>query len=128
MRPFTEPLIEPIVRAVREPTGSATAESPARQEPRPPDAAAPPYPPSPVIAKLEWAPVQSIIRKAKGSDNWPMTWADDDHQYTAYGDGKGFEPFIEKKLSMGLVRIEGGPEKFAGVNLRADTLTLSAWE
>ena len=51
-----------------------------------------PYPPSPVIRGVRWAPKASIIRKARGSDTWPMTWADDDDQYTAYGDGQGFEP------------------------------------
>ena len=35
-----------------------------------------------------------VVRKAHDSDNWPLTWADDDKQYTAYGDGRGFEPFI----------------------------------
>lgn len=121
--------------APREPTGAPPGPRDAQQDraaaPRGPAsdpqerAGDPPYPPSPVIARVEWAPAESIVRKAKGSDNWPMTWADDDHQYTAYGDGKGFEPFIDKKLSMGLARVEGGPEKFAGVNLRADTLETS---
>ena len=35
-------------------------------------------PPSPVIKEVRWAPADTIIRMAKGSDNWPMTWADDD--------------------------------------------------
>lgn len=58
----------------------------------------PPYPRSPVIENIEWAPASSIIRlatggsKRDGSDNWPLTWADDDHIYAAYGDGYGFEP------------------------------------
>ena len=38
------------------------------------------------LTGIEWAPVSEIIRKAKGSDNWPSTWADDDSLYTAYGD------------------------------------------
>lgn len=50
-----------------------------------------------------------------------MTWADDDQLYTAYGDGRGFEPFVEKKLSMGLCRVTGGPQDFRGVNLRSPT-------
>jgi CubicO group peptidase (beta-lactamase class C family) len=80
-----------------------------------------PYPPSRVITRVEWAPRDSIVRRAKGSDNWPLTWADDDHQYTAYGDGNGFEPFVPEKLGMGLARVEGGPEDFRGINLRATT-------
>ncbi len=78
-----------------------------------------PYPPSPVIKGVTWAPVASIVRNAKGSDNWPITWADDGHLYTAYGDGNGFEPGIAEKLSLGFARVEGGPENFAGVNIRS---------
>jgi len=80
---------------------------------------APPYPPSPVISRLEWAPPASIVRRARGSDNWPLTWADDDALYTAYGDGNGFEPFTPEKLSLGLARVTGGPGDLHGTNLRA---------
>lgn len=83
------------------------------------DAAGDGVPPSPLIQGIEWAPAVTIIRRAPGSDNWPLTWGDDDHLYTAYGDGRGFEPFVEKKLSLGLARIGGGPEGFSGSNLRA---------
>src|SRR5262249_49148913 len=31
-----------------------------------------PYPRSPVIEDLTWAPKDTIIRKAKDSDNWPL--------------------------------------------------------
>jgi CubicO group peptidase (beta-lactamase class C family) len=82
-------------------------------------ATADPYPRSPSIAKLTWAPAATIVRKARDSDNWPLTWADDDHLYTAYGDGTGFDPKVPEKLSLGLARIEGGPDDFTGVNLRA---------
>src|SRR5437773_12329551 len=81
----------------------------------------PPYPPSPVIARLEWAPKETILRKAKGGDNWPTTWADDDFLYTAYGDANGFEPFLKEKLSMGLARVDGGPAGFRGISLRSPT-------
>ena len=40
----------------------------------------------------------TIVRKALDSDNWPITWGDDDQLYTAYGDGRGFEPFVKTKL------------------------------
>jgi hypothetical protein len=88
-----------------------------------------PYPPSEVIKLARWAPANEIRRSAEGilkgkrydgSDNWPITWADDGHQYTAYGDGHGFEPYLDGKLGLGLARIEGGPEDFVGVNIRAD--------
>jgi CubicO group peptidase (beta-lactamase class C family) len=80
------------------------------------------YPPSSVITAIEWAPKETIVRKARGSDNWPLTWADDDALYAAYGDGRGFEPFVDTKLSLGLARIDGGPGDFSGVNIRAATL------
>ena len=72
-----------------------------------------------MIKGVKWAPAESIVRKAKGGDNWPMTWADDGHLYTAYGDGNGFEPGIAEKLSLGFARVEGGPADFAGVNIRS---------
>ena len=81
----------------------------------------PPYPPSPVIKKIVWAPTDQIIRKASGSDNWPITWADDDNQYTAYGDGWGFELKTKDKLSLGIAKITGSPPDFSGTNVRSET-------
>ncbi len=81
--------------------------------------AAAPYPPSPVIESIAWAPRETIVRRARGSDNWPLTWADDDALYGAYGDGNGFEPVLPAKLSLGLVRIAGGPADFTAENLRS---------
>ena len=80
-----------------------------------------PYPPSPLIKGITWAPAGEIVREAKGGDNWPLTWADDGHLYTAYGDGNGFEPRVPGKLSLGFARVEGGPADFAGVNVRSAT-------
>lgn len=81
----------------------------------------PPYPPSPVISRIEWAPKDTIIRKAHGGDNWPMTWADDDAQYTSYGDGNGFEPQVPEKLSLGLAKVTGTPPNHEGFNIRSET-------
>ncbi len=81
----------------------------------------PPYLPSHLIKDLTFAPPSQIIRAAVGSDNWPITWGDDDAQYCAYGDGWGFEPRTEKKLSLGLARITGPPDRFQGMNLRSRT-------
>jgi hypothetical protein len=78
-----------------------------------------PYPPSAVIARVEWAPKDTLVRQARGSDNWPLTWAEDDALYTAYGDGNGFEPFAPQKLSMGFARITGGPADAARTNIRS---------
>jgi hypothetical protein len=47
-----------------------------------------------------------------------MTWGDDDAQYTAYGDGWGFDPRVPVKLSMGIARVVGLPPKITGVNVR----------
>jgi hypothetical protein len=79
-----------------------------------------PYPPSPVIAAIEWAPKETIIRDAKDGDNWPVTWADDDAIYSTWGDGTGFKPKVDHKLSMGVARITGMPGKFHGENIRSD--------
>lgn len=61
-----------------------------------------PYPKSKVIHSVTFG--DQITRKALDSDNWPLTWGDDDAIYTAYGDGEGFEPVLDTKLSMGLDR------------------------
>lgn len=86
------------------------------------DVKKPPYPPSPVIRQIRWAPKETIVRLAKGCDNWPLTWADDDALYGAYGDGNGFEPQLAEKLSLGLARVTGSPPEIRGENLRAPTL------
>jgi hypothetical protein len=80
----------------------------------------PPYPQSPVILELEWAPESTIERAAQGSDNFPITWGDDDYLYTAYGDGRGFEPKVPDKLSMGFARVSGMPNNFEGENIRSN--------
>jgi CubicO group peptidase (beta-lactamase class C family) len=81
----------------------------------------PPYPPSPVIKGVVWAPKEQIVRRASGSDNWPITWADDGDQYAAYGDGWGFVPKTDRKLSLGIAKIVGSPPDFKGINVRTDS-------
>jgi len=95
------PFLGPIAQSVADPRSRA------------------PYPPSPVIKGIEWAPPHSILRLARGSDNWPCTWADDGHLYTAYGDGTGFKPNVPRKLSLGLARVEGSPPDVKGTNIRS---------
>ena len=68
----------------------------------------PPYPPSPVIRTIEWAAADRIVRRAPGSDNWPMTWADDDALYTAYGDGQGLRAAWDGNSAWDSARITGG--------------------
>src|SRR5262249_24957885 len=45
---------------------------------------------SPVFSSIQWAPVASIKRAAKGSDIWALTWDADGNLFGAYGDGNGF--------------------------------------
>lgn len=101
LRPFLVPIVASVRRAAAHPAA--------------------PYPPSEVIVGLGWAPQQDIVRRAGGSDNWPITWGDDDALYTAYGDGWGFEPKVPEKLSLGLARVTGGPGDFVGENLRSES-------
>ena len=84
----------------------------------------PPYPRSPVIERITWEPAERIRRAARGrgrdgSDNFPLTWADDDHLYVTYGDGYGFDPIVPTKLGLGFARIRGGPESFVAENIRS---------
>ena len=103
--PFLPPIARSVTRQVSSTAATQTAEDDA------------PYPPSPLIAGVEWAPRESIVRLAPGGDNWPLTWGDDDTLYTAYGDGRGFRPFVPKKLSMGFARISGPAGQPQGVNI-----------
>src|SRR5262249_27662771 len=81
-----------------------------------------PYPSSPIVKGVTWAPKETIVRAARDSDIWATTWADDGHLYTAYGDGTGFVPKVPEKLSLGFARIEGGPDQFTGVNIRSASI------
>jgi CubicO group peptidase (beta-lactamase class C family) len=113
------PFMDPIVASVKDRPKGAPGPAGPNAATAAIDAA--PCPPSPVIASLAWTPKETIIRKAPGSDNWPITWADDDHLYTAYGDGWGFVPKVVGKLSLGLARVEGAPPGFRGLNIRCPT-------
>ena len=101
VRPFLEALVDSVVERPRWAGGG------------------PPYPPSRIVRSLEWAAPSSVVREARGSDNWPTTWGDDDCLYTAYGDGRGFEPRVPQKLSLGLARVCGTPLAPGGENLRS---------
>jgi hypothetical protein len=77
----------------------------------------PPYPPSPVIRAItfDWTTHQ---RDAPGSDNWQLTWADDDRQYGAWGDGGGFGGTnSDGRVSLGVAAIEGDWSHYRGVNV-----------
>ncbi len=79
--------------------------------------AEPPYPPSPVIKAIEFD-FASHRRLAPGSDNWAVTWANDGHQYAAWGDGGGFDGTnSDGRVSLGIARIEGGSGDYRGFNV-----------
>lgn len=79
-----------------------------------------PYPHSEVITSVVWADASTIVHQADGSDNWPITWADDGEQYTAYGDGWGFGPRVPNKLSLGFAKVTGDPPG-TGMNIRSSS-------
>jgi hypothetical protein len=99
-------LFDPLIDAITDPPAFSQSTTP-------------PYPPSPVIKGIHWAPEREIIRQAGGSDNWPLTWASDDLLYTVYGDGRGFAPYVPEKLSMGFASVAGFPDSFTGNNIRS---------
>ncbi len=72
-----------------------------------------PYPCSDRIGGIRfyWGTHQ---RHAVDSDNWPVTWASDDAQYSAWGDGYGTYrvPGETRTYSIGLSRFSDGPEPF----------------
>jgi len=80
---------------------------------------APPYPPGDLVTGIEFDPAEKVIRLAHGSDNWPATWGEDDMLYTAYGDGRGFSPYEDIKLSLGIARVSGSPPDIEGSNINS---------
>ena len=76
-----------------------------------------PYPYSSEIVGFEIGGRSSMVSMADGSDNWPITWADDGNLYTAYGDGKGFRQAADRKLSLGFAEVTGSPPEIEGMNI-----------
>jgi len=73
-----------------------------------------PYPKSHLLLGMEidWTTHQ---RHAPGSDNFPLTWAEDDHQYGIWGDGGGFAGTNSQyRVSFGVARIEGNYDNYKG--------------
>jgi len=65
--------------------------------------------------RFDWSTYQ---RLARGSDNWPITWCEDDNQYTSWGDGGGFGGTNDDgRVSLGFARIEGDYPNFTGHNV-----------
>lgn len=94
----------------------------AKQKETPPVSGTAPYPPSPIMDTFTWAPADSTLRTGRGSDVWPLAWADNDTLYTAYGDGWGFkEPGSFPKLSMGVAKVDGAPPDLQCENIPSPT-------
>jgi hypothetical protein len=79
------------------------------------NAATQPYPSSQIITNLAWD-FGGMSRAAVGSDLFPLTWADDDNLYTAWGDGWGFSESGEKK-ALGVSRVSGPATAYTGSDL-----------
>lgn len=76
-----------------------------------------PYPESDVISgiDLDWS---THYRAADGSGDWGITWADDGHQYTAWGNGGGFGGTnLDGRVMLGFARIEGDVDEHRGFNV-----------
>jgi hypothetical protein len=66
----------------------------------------------------------SVRTLAPGSDNWPITWAANDHLYTSWGDGGGFGGTGNLgRVSLGIGRIEGGADAYVGCNVAGGVST-----
>jgi len=80
----------------------------------------PPYPQSSLIASVTFD-FSTHVRQAGSSDNWPLTWAADDPQYTSWGNGGGFTgDGSECRVSLGIARIEANVRDFVGHDLWGD--------
>lgn len=76
-----------------------------------------PYPPSDFIHDLilDWS---THRRAAQGSDNFQLTWADNNHQYGWWGDGGGFGGSnSDGRVGIGFARIEGNGNNWQGFNV-----------
>ncbi len=54
---------------------------------------------------------------APESDNWAITWSGNGHQYTVFGDGKGFSTFNSTRASNGVARIEGSKDDYSAFDI-----------
>jgi hypothetical protein len=65
--------------------------------------------------RFDWSSYRDL---APGSDIWPLTWCEDDHQYTSWGDGGGFGGTnTDGRVSLGFARITGSYDGMQTLNL-----------
>jgi len=65
---------------------------------------------------FDWSTYRGEL--APGSDNWPLTWCEDDHQYTSWGDGGGFGGTnLDGRVSLGFGRVTGPYDTLQTLNL-----------
>ena len=75
-----------------------------------------PYPDSQAITQVQFNGTHE--RFARGSDNWPITWADDGKQYTSWGDGGGFDGSnSDGRVSLGVASVDGPNPGYTGHNI-----------
>lgn len=76
-----------------------------------------PYPQSTFVTGVNFD-ITTQRSEATGSDNWPITWADDGHQYASWGDGGGFGgDNTLGRVSLGFARLEGDKTNYTGFNV-----------
>jgi hypothetical protein len=74
-----------------------------------------PYPSSTLIQNFAFD-FSTVFTRGQGSDQWPMTWADDGEMYGMWGDGFGWSQSGAKQF-MGVTRITGTPPVLSGVDV-----------
>jgi hypothetical protein len=87
-----------------------------------------PYPRSRLLTAVSWDfSTVASLRKARGSDLWPLAWAADGNLYGAWGDGGGFDGGANNigRVSLGVARISGVPDpgaisSYSGANVWGD--------
>jgi hypothetical protein len=79
-----------------------------------------PYPQSDLIIGMS---IDSNRISIGHGDNWAITWADDDRQYSFFTDGKGFGAHA-KDVSISPVAIEGVPPDIIGWDINSETGTI----
>ena len=80
-----------------------------------------PYPKSELISSFF---IDTARLSIGHGDNWAITWADDDKQYSFFTDGKGFGTY-EEDVSIAPVVLEGDPPHVTGKDILSLSGTLS---